>query len=355
MEKIPPRDAVMQNILLVDDDAGAIQLMAGILAKVATLRFATNGRDALRLARECVPDLILLDAEMPGMSGFQLLGMLKSEPQLADVPAIFITGHTEAGFEVSALEMGAADFIAKPFRSSLVLARVRTHLRMKRMADELRLAATLDSLTGVWNRRLFDISLEREWLRARRTADPLSLLLVDVDHFKLYNDRYGHQQGDDCLRQVAGALKSACQRPADVVARYGGEEFMVLLPQTSRQGAEQIGARLLDRVKSLEICHEDSAPSRRVSVSIGIACHDASDGACHATDLCDCSAIQLVSAADGALYSAKRAGRGQAVLRDIPGIGPTERSKMAPRTILRSDTQASSGYRQHPWPSRISR
>jgi diguanylate cyclase (GGDEF)-like protein len=296
-----------------------------------------------------------LDAEMPGMTGFQLLGMLKSEPQLADVPVIFITGHTEAGFEVSALEMGAADFIAKPFRSSLVLARVKTHLRMKRMADDLRLAATTDSLTGVGNRRLFDDSLQREWLRARRTADPLSLLLVDIDHFKLFNDRYGHQQGDDCLRQVARALESACKRPADVVARYGGEEFVVLLPQTPRAGAEQIGARLLDRVKALGIYHEDSPPSRSVSVSIGIACHDASAGHCDTPDRCKCSAIQLVSAADRALYGAKHAGRGQAVVLDITDIGPLDRAKIAPRSLPRSDTQASSGYRQHPWPSRISR
>ena len=156
-----------QNILLVDDDASAIQLMGAILGNVATLRFATNGKDAMRLAHELAPDLILLDAEMPGMSGFELLGMLKAERQLADVPAIFITGHTEAGFEVSALEMGAADFIAKPFRSSLVLARVKTHLRMKRLADELRHAATTDSLTGVWKQAAF-----RRIARPRMAARP---------------------------------------------------------------------------------------------------------------------------------------------------------------------------------------
>lgn len=355
MEKGTGTGKPTQTILLVDDDASAIQLMGAILGNVATLRFATNGKDAMRLAREWVPDLILLDAEMPGMSGFELLGMLKGEPQLADVPAIFITGHTEAGFEVSALEMGAADFIAKPFRSSLVLARVRTHLRMKRLADELRHAATTDSLTGVWNRRYFDESLDREWLRARRSSDPLSLLLIDVDHFKLYNDRYGHQQGDDCLQQVARALQSACMRPADLVARYGGEEFMMLLPQTPRRGAEQIGVRVLERVKELGISHEDSLPNLRVSVSIGIACHDAIKDACGAGNHCDCSATQLVLAADRALYCAKRAGRGRAILRDINDVSPQEPSKLAPRTILRSDTQASSGYRQHPWSSRITR
>src|SRR5450631_2410370 len=158
--RLMSKPAQPQQILLVDDDPGAIQLLGGLLANVATLWFATNGKDALRLAREVVPDLILLDAEMPGMTGFQLLQALKAEAELADVPVIFITSHTEAGFEVSALEMGAVDFIAKPFRSSLVLARVKTQMRMKRMSDELRRAATTDALTGVANRRLFDETLE---------------------------------------------------------------------------------------------------------------------------------------------------------------------------------------------------
>ncbi len=185
--RLMSKPAQPQQILLVDDDAGAIQLLGGLLANVGALRFATNGKDALRLAHEAVPDLILLDAEMPGMSGFQLLQTFKADADLAEVPVIFITSHTEAGFEVSALELGAVDFIAKPFRSSLVLARVRLHLRMKRMADGLRRATTIDALTGVANRRMFDQSLAREWLLARRTGDPTSLLSIDVDHFKSYN------------------------------------------------------------------------------------------------------------------------------------------------------------------------
>src|ERR1700680_2155700 len=191
----PDRDV---SILLVDDDPGAIQLMGRILGDVGNLRFATNGDDALRLAHEAPPDLILLDAEMPGMSGFELLKMLKAEASLADVPVIFITSHSEAGFEVSALDMGAADFIAKPLKSSRVLARVKTQLRVKHMADELRRTATTDALTGVANRRQFDESLEREWLGARGSAEPVALLMIAGDHFKLYNDRYGHPKGGVC-------------------------------------------------------------------------------------------------------------------------------------------------------------
>ena len=318
-----PKPAQPQQILLVDDDAGAIQLLGGLLANVAALRFATNGKDALRLAHELVPDLILLDAEMPGMSGFELLRTLKADSKFADVPVIFITSHTEAGFEVSALEMGAVDFIAKPFRSSLVLARVRLHLRMKRMADGLRRDATLDSLTGVANRRLFDRSLAREWLLARRSGDPISLLSIDVDHFKSYNERYGRQQGDECLRQVAAALVSACRRPADIVARYDGQEFMMLLPQTARLGAEHIGRRVLDAVQALDIRHEESLPTGYVSVSVGIAFQD-DQGKQKDADT-RFTAEDLVAAANKALGAAKRAGRARAKLRDITDTDGPER------------------------------
>src|ERR1700721_3236766 len=156
------------------------------------------------------------------MNGVDLLKMLKAECSLAEVPVIFITGHNEAGFEVSALDMGAADFIAKPLRASRVLARVRSQVRGKHMADGAPRTATTDGLTGVANRRQFDVSLESEWLRAQRSGEPVSLLMIDVDHFKLYNDLYGHPQGDMCLCRVTQALRSTCRRPAALVARYAG-------------------------------------------------------------------------------------------------------------------------------------
>jgi len=304
------------SILLVDDDPGTIQLMGRILADVGKLRFATNGKDALRLARDSVPDLILLDAEMPGMSGFELLKTLKTESSLTDVPVIFITSHNEAGFEVSALDMGAVDFIAKPLKPSRVLARVKTQLRVKHIADELRRTATTDALTGVSNRRQFDVSLEREWLRAQRSREPVSLLMIDVDHFKLYNDLYGHPQGDACLRCVTQALLSACKRPADLVARYGGEEFMILLPQTPRHGAQFMAQHVLDAVAAFGIVHENTQTTHYVSVSVGIGCFDDAS-ACWASESHAMCAIDLVEAADKALYSAKQAGRAQVKLRDI--------------------------------------
>jgi diguanylate cyclase (GGDEF)-like protein len=314
------------SILVVDDDPGSIQLMGRILAEVGALRFASNGTDAVRLVRECPPDLVLLDAEMPGMSGFKVFDALKAVPELADVPVIFVTNHSETAFEVTALEMGAADFIAKPVSPPLVLARVKTHLRMKSLADQLRHNAATDSLTGIANRRQFDDWLKREWLRTRRHGYALSLLLIDVDHFKLYNDRYGHQRGDMCLKKVARSIENTARRTADLVARCGGEEFGVLLPHTPRRGADYMAHRMLEAVSGLGIAHEASPTDSHLTVSIGIGCYDdASDcwvsadagASTSAKAAVGPSETELLLAADKALYAAKRAGRAQVSLMDV--------------------------------------
>jgi diguanylate cyclase (GGDEF)-like protein len=317
------------DILLVDDDPDAIKLLSRILSGAGKLRFATCGEDALRLAREAVPHLMLLDAEMPGMSGFQVFDALKAEPGLADVAVIFVTSKSEAEFAVSAFEMGAADYITKPVNAALVRARVRTQLRAKRLTDELRRTATTDGLTGVASRRQFDESYKHEWLRAQCAGDPVALLLVDVDHFKLYNDRYGHPAGDVCLRKVAQALVSGSLRHADVVARYGGEEFVLLLSRTARRGAEHIAHRILDAIVALGIPHEVSPTARNVTVSVGIGCLDTAS-MCWGNPAADVqltgplrarfTADDLVLAADKALYSAKVAGRAQARLLDIADV-----------------------------------
>jgi diguanylate cyclase (GGDEF)-like protein len=321
------------NILLVDDDPASIQLLGRILSEVGNVRFATRAEDALRLVHDSPPDVILLDAEMPGMSGFELCKALKAEPDYAEIPVIFVTSHTETAFEVSGFDFGAADFIAKPVSAPLVVARVKTQLRMKRMADELRRIATTDLLTGVSNRRGFDESLHREWRRARRCDEPLSLLMIDVDHFKPFNDRYGHPAGDACLRAVAQALVQASLRPADVVTRYGGEEFVILLPQTPRGGAAHVAHEILGAVEALGIVHEASPTAAHLTVSIGVGCYD-DESACwvpfspdmrYTRDLSHRrSPTDLVHAADKALYSAKRAGRAQGRLLDIADVESPE-------------------------------
>jgi diguanylate cyclase (GGDEF)-like protein len=317
------------RILLVDDDPGTIQVLSRILTGLAEVRFATGGVDALRLARQQPPDVMLLDAEMRGMSGFQTCAAFKADPALADVAVIFVTRHNEPAFEVSGFELGAADFIAKPFTAQLVRARVKAQLRVKHMADELRRIATVDVLTGVANRRRFDAVLEQEWRRARRCGDPLSLLMIDVDHFKLFNDHHGHPAGDACLRTVAQAFVVASARPADMVARYGGEEFTILLPQTPRDGAEHVARCVLQAVFALDIAHVHSTLGPRVSVSVGVGCYDeasaswqsASTDSRFADDVgIRSTPMDLVRAADKAMYRAKHAGRARAWLLDVADV-----------------------------------
>lgn len=317
------------DILLVDDDAGSIQLMARILYGVGRLRFAMNGADALRLAREHPPDLILLDTEMPGLSGFEICHELKANPALAGTPVIFVTSHNELAFEVAGFEIGAADFIAKPVSAPLLLARVKTQLRVKHMSDELRRIATIDPLTGVANRRRLAESLDLEWRRGQRTNDALSLLMIDVDHFKLFNDRNGHPAGDGCLCSIVQALVRTSVRSGDLVARYGGEEFAVLLPGTPRGGAEHVARAILDAVRMLAIAHDTSPTAPYVTVSVGVGCYD-EDSDCWRPQMGELrtanglragrTATDLVNAADKALYAAKRAGRDQAWLLDLAHV-----------------------------------
>jgi len=305
------------DILLVDDDPGAIELMARVLSAEGVLRFAVSGSDALRLARAVAPDLILLDAEMPGLSGFEVCAALKDDAGLADIPVIFVTSHRNESFEVAGFAAGAVDFIAKPINPQLVVARVRSQLRVKRMADELRRNATVDGLTGIANRRRLDEMLGREWLRARRSREPLALALVDIDHFKLFNDRYGHPAGDACLRAVAEGLRSICLRPGDLAARYGGEEFALLLPQTPELGARHVATRILDCLEALAIRHENSTVAPHVTVSAGIACCDGTSSPRDAAlgrargPSAGASIRGLLGTADAALYAAKGAGRAQ--------------------------------------------
>jgi diguanylate cyclase (GGDEF)-like protein len=317
------------NLLLVDDDAGAIQLMARILSDTGALRFAMNGDDALRMARANPPDLVLLDAEMPGISGFEVCAAMKADPALAKVPVIFVTSHSSPEFELAGLELGAVDFIAKPFSEPLVRARVRTQLRLKHLLDELLRLSTTDALTQLSNRRHLDEVLAHEWTRGLRAGDPIALLMIDVDHFKRYNDRYGHPAGDAALQAVAHALGGSCQRPADVVARYGGEEFAILLPQTPRAGAMLLARRVVERVAALGIAHDDSPTGALLSVSVGVGCYSEAtprwaERAAGSSLRRDRGALlgagDLVIAADRALYQAKSAGRGRAVCLDLADV-----------------------------------
>lgn len=297
------------KLLLVDDQPLNIRVQHELFRFDHEVFMATSGAQALDICRAQQPDLILLDVIMPGMDGYQVCRELQGDPATRDIPIIFLSAKDEEDDEAMGLELGAVDYISKPFNPIIVRARVRTHLTLKLQSDYLRSLAGLDGLTGIANRRSFDERLASAWSQACREGSPLSLLMIDIDHFKHYNDHYGHQQGDKCLRQVATALSSTSKRPCDLVARYGGEEFACLLPNTAQEGAMQVAGNMLAAVAALDLEHPTAGIGQRVSLSIGAATLLPTP---HTT------ADELLRAADAQLYRAKHAGRGRASAETPP-------------------------------------
>jgi diguanylate cyclase (GGDEF)-like protein len=300
MLPISPRKRA--KILVVDDQPINIQLIYEIFQKDYEIFMAVNGEQALAFCQTTQPDLILLDVIMPKMDGHQVCQQLKADPHTADIPVIFITAKDSAADESTCLNEGAVDFISKPVNPAVIRARVKTHLTLKFQSDLLRSMALVDGLTGVANRRHFDELLENEWRRCVRNGHPISLIMIDVDFFKLYNDSYGHQAGDDCLKAIGFILKSCFSRPHDLVARYGGEEFVCLLPETDLQGAEQKANELEAAVRALSIPHDKSTVAPIVTISLGVASAVPARGE---------NASALLAVADKLLFSAKSAGRAQ--------------------------------------------
>jgi diguanylate cyclase (GGDEF)-like protein len=293
----------LPRLLVVDDQPANIQAVYQAFSADHQVLMATSGEQALRVAASKQPDLILLDVVMPGMDGHEVCRRLKADEGTRDVPVIFVTAHNDEVAEAQGLALGAVDFISKPINPAIVRARVKTHLTLKAQSDLLRQWVYVDGLTGVRNRRCFDEQLTSEWGRAVRESKALSVILMDVDFFKRYNDHYGHQAGDACLRSVATFLRQAVKRPGDLVARYGGEEFACLLPGTPLEGALGFAQQLGAGVESLGLAHADSAVSEKVTVSLGVCATEGSEPG---------SAEALLRAADAQLYRAKALGRNRA-------------------------------------------
>lgn len=303
--KDPQEDLARRpRLLLVDDDINSILALRSALALDHQLIMARSGAEALQVLQGEPPDLILLDVDMPGMDGYEVCLRLKSAPILRDVPVVFITAHRDSAAEVRGLDVGAADFISKPVEPRIVRARVRTQVMLKQQADMLRRLVYVDALTGVANRRQADERLNEYWRVSQRAGQPMAALLIDVDHFKQYNDRFGHATGDRCLRAVALALKSVLLRGGDLLARYGGEEFVYLLPDTDLKGAESVAQRALQVVRDLRIPDEQGQHLSEVTVSLGLASSE--------VDAVP-EALELLNLADRRLYQAKQAGRDRCV------------------------------------------
>ncbi|WP_374349384.1 diguanylate cyclase domain-containing protein [Chitinimonas sp.] len=291
------------RLLIIDDTELTLRMLSAVVADLGDVFVAKDGASGIAAAHAHLPDVILLDVEMPGMDGYEVCRKLKADAVTAGMAVIFVTAHSSAEHEIHALEAGAVDFIGKPINAPVARARVKTHLMLQQQSQLLRELASRDGLTGLWNRRAFDDLLAREARRLQRSRQPLCLLMVDVDCFKSYNDHYGHPAGDDCLRLVAASVQACARRPADVAARIGGEEFAVLLPEVALDDAAQLARLAASQVEALGIPHDYSEAASHVTVSIGVAAQ------CDQLD-----AHQLMVMADRALYSAKAGGRNRIVV-----------------------------------------
>ncbi len=300
-------DKLEGTILIVDDMAENVTLLSRILANQGyTVQTADNGPQAIEIAQTSSPDLILLDINMPGMDGFETCVRLKQDERTRDIPVIFISALDSIEDKVKAFHSGGVDYIPKPFEYEEVRARVETHLAILRLRIQLQSAnrelaalANQDPLTACFNRRHFMTLAENELQRAIRYKRPLSLVMLDIDQFKNFNDQYGHQIGD----QVLCALVNLCQkklRKIDVLGRYGGEEFVILLPETIADGGLQAAERLRQRIEKMKIASIKT--KLLVTVSMGVASLDSDFNPAQTLDM-------LIKRADQALYAAKSAGR----------------------------------------------
>ncbi len=286
------------SILIVDDRPANIIALGNILKPDYTIYISKNGRDALRVATEKLPDVILLDIVMPDMDGYAVIAALKDDERTRRIPVIFITGLDSIRDEEKGLAHQAVDYISKPFSPVIVQLRVRNQIQIisqMRIIEEL---SMVDQLTGIPNRRGFDTRLDVEWSRAVREHRPLAFLMVDIDHFKAYNDAYGHQQGDAALRAVAQSFSRSVRRTTDCFARWGGEEFAILLPDAGRGDALSMAESIREEIADIVI---PGAPGcAHVTASIGV-------NTCIPT--METRIADFVAGADAALYAAKQSGR----------------------------------------------
>jgi diguanylate cyclase (GGDEF)-like protein len=316
--------AVLQGpkptLLVVDDQPNNIQVLAEALTGTCEVLFATNGEKALELASAKDIDLILLDVVMPEMNGYEVCRRLKSDEKTRKIPVVFVTAMNDVDDETRGFDVGGVDYITKPISPPTVRARVKTHLQLKATRDLLEELASIDGLTEIANRRRFDETFEKEWKRALRSQHTLSVIMLDVDFFKPFNDTYGHAQGDECLRRIALVLASTFQRPSDLPARYGGEEFAIILTDTDALAARGLIETLLENIASLDIPHSNSAAADYLTVSMG------GITVVPSAKLDACEALEEV---DRLLYEAKTDGRNRAVHLDIvEGV----KTSIVPRT-----------------------
>jgi len=285
------------SVLIVDDELTNLVTLTDILEPEYEVSAIRDSLDVIETVRSDMPDVILLDIVMPNMDGYDVIKLLKKSKMTKEIPVIFITGLDDIEAEEKGLILGAADYIAKPFHAPIVKLRVRNQIKM---LDQFRTILRLsmhDSLTGLPNRRNYESRLSYEWSRAQREQTPLSLLLIDVDNFKAYNDTFGHQQGDAALVSVVSKFNGVLKRPGDFAVRWGGEEFVIILPNTDTDGAMEVAEQLRQSVEEAEIPGKQIT---NITVSIGVNTWVYGQ---------ESTIDELMQNADTALYEAKHDGR----------------------------------------------
>ncbi|WP_100641751.1 diguanylate cyclase domain-containing protein [Alteromonas facilis] len=290
------------QILIVEDDPVNINVLVATLRDRFVLSIAKTKKKALEILDQKHVDIILLDLNLPDGNGLEICQSVRSERDTYAQPSIIVmTGSESTEDELRSLELGANDFINKPVHNRILMARIDIQIDLLRKTQLLNQLARIDGLTEVANRRAFDEALVREWHRCKRAGQPLSLLLVDVDEFKVYNDTYGHTSGDTCLRRVARLLSDVFKRASDLVARFGGEEFAIIMPNTSQQDALALANVALGKMVELSIPHKTSTVHDVVTFSGGLITTFPVD--------IDLSADEIINQADIQLYAAKNEGR----------------------------------------------
>lgn len=304
------------KILLVEDSATLRFAMRNYIIDAGhEPLLARSGEEALQLLENTPVDMIIMDVEMPGLNGFETTRLIREWLAGHWIPIIFVTGLNEDENYREGIEAGGDDYLIKPVSFMIIKAKIRAMERIAEMRDqlnqlnsELEALSQLDSLTQIYNRRTFNELAQQQWALAKRHQQPISALMIDVDHFKLFNDHYGHPAGDTCLKKVTQAIKSCLHRSADILGRYGGEEFVVLLPETDAKGAMRVAQAISEALEHLALRHDVSPTTNFVTASIGGA-------TCLRTTGHDLE--ELIKNADRALYKAKRAGRNRSWIDEV--------------------------------------
>ena len=297
------------TILVVDDMTTTLLLLHDLLKDTYEVKIAKSGTKALEIldAPNDI-DLILLDVEMPDINGYDVCKRIKNNETIKNIPIIFITGRTSQEDEEYGLNLGAIDYITKPFNKAIVKLRIKNYLDLKIKNDMLEKLSMYDGLTNIRNRRYFDETFEKTFSEIKRDKKSLAVLMIDIDFFKPYNDNYGHGQGDETLRKVAKALEKTIKRASDFVARYGGEEFVILLKDINKDGVEAVANNLLNAIRELKITHEFSKIENYVTVSIGVSYYNSSS---------DITKLELLLKADETLYNVKNSGRNNFAILEV--------------------------------------